>query len=72
MGTATIQGDVWSGLPHDWAELQAPLLTPIYEAVLKYGEVRGGQTLLAAARACFAISRLNKALRCLALMLLRG
>lgn len=46
MGNAAIQGDVWSGSPLGWAELQEPLLTPIYEAVLKYVDVRGGQTVL--------------------------
>jgi len=33
MGTASVQGDIWSGAPRDWAELQEPLFTPIYEAV---------------------------------------
>jgi SAM-dependent methyltransferase len=41
-----MQGDVWSGSPHDWAELQEPLFTPIYEAVLKHANVRAGQRVL--------------------------
>jgi 2-polyprenyl-3-methyl-5-hydroxy-6-metoxy-1,4-benzoquinol methylase len=46
VGTAIIQGDVWSGSPHDWAELQEPLFRPIYEAVLKQAGVRSRQCVL--------------------------
>jgi len=46
VGTAIIQGDVWSGSPHDWAELQEPLFRPIYEAVLKQAGVRSRQSVL--------------------------
>ena len=34
MGTATVQGDLWSGNPRDWADLQEPFFAPMYEAVL--------------------------------------
>jgi len=34
MGTATIQGDLWSGSPQNWAEQQERFFAPIYEAVL--------------------------------------
>ncbi len=34
MGTAAAQGELWSGNPRDWATLQEPLFTPMYEAVL--------------------------------------
>jgi SAM-dependent methyltransferase len=46
MGSALTQGDVWSGSPHDWAELHEPVFTPIYEAVLKSAKVRAGQHVL--------------------------
>ena len=46
MGTATVQGDLWSGAPRDWAELQEPLFTPIYEAILKAANVGRGQKAL--------------------------
>lgn len=46
MGTAAIQGDVWSGSPHDWADLQEPLFTPFYEAVLTRADIRAGQRVL--------------------------
>jgi SAM-dependent methyltransferase len=46
MGTASVQGDIWSGAPRDWAELQEPLFTPIYEAVLKGANVGHGQHVL--------------------------
>jgi hypothetical protein len=34
MGTAAIQGGLWSGNPRDWAELQEPQFSPLYQAVL--------------------------------------
>jgi SAM-dependent methyltransferase len=46
MGTATVQGDLWSGAPRDWAELQEPLFTPIYEAILKAANAGRGQKVL--------------------------
>jgi SAM-dependent methyltransferase len=46
VGTASTQGDVWSGSPDDWANLQEPLFIPIYEAVLKAAGVRAGQSVL--------------------------
>jgi len=46
MGTAAVQGDLWSGSPSDWAELQEPLFTPIYEAVLQAAAVGQGQKIL--------------------------
>jgi SAM-dependent methyltransferase len=46
MGTAMVQGDLWSGSPLDWAELQEPLFTPIYEAVLKTAAVGKEQKVL--------------------------
>jgi SAM-dependent methyltransferase len=35
MGTAQAQGEVWSGSPRDWAELQEPQFCPLYTAVLE-------------------------------------
>src|ERR1700674_4372917 len=46
MGTASAQGDIWSGAPRDWAELQEPLFAPIYEAVLKAANVKSGDKVL--------------------------
>lgn len=46
MGTATIQGDLWSGSPHDWAEFQEPVCTPLFNAVLDAAGVGAGQRVL--------------------------
>jgi SAM-dependent methyltransferase len=46
MGTASMQGDVWSGSPHDWADLQEPLFKPVYQAVLTQAGVGAGQRVL--------------------------
>lgn len=46
MGTASIQGDVWSGSPQDWSELQEPLFRPLYDAVLQHADIRAGQRVL--------------------------
>jgi SAM-dependent methyltransferase len=46
MGTAAIQGDLWSGNPRDWAELQEPQFSPLYGAVLdSVGVGAGGKVL---------------------------
>ena len=46
MGTATVQGDLWSGNPRDWAEFQEPLFAPMYRAVLDRAGVGAGARVL--------------------------
>ena len=46
MGTATVQGDLWSGNPRDWAEFQEPLFAPMYRAVLDRAAVGAGARVL--------------------------
>ena len=46
MGTAAVQGDLWSGNPRDWAELQEPLFAPMYHAVLDRADIDAGATAL--------------------------
>lgn len=46
MGTAAIQGDIWSGSPHDWADLQEPLFAPLYETVLNEAGIGAGNSVL--------------------------
>jgi SAM-dependent methyltransferase len=46
MGTATVQGDLWSGAARDWADYQEPLFTPVYETVLSAAGVKGGHLVL--------------------------
>jgi len=46
MGTAAIQRALWSGSPRDWAELQEPQFSPLYQSVLDSVGVREGTTVL--------------------------
>ncbi|MGI8525359.1 MAG: class I SAM-dependent methyltransferase [Pseudolabrys sp.] len=46
MGTAKVQGDLWSGNPRDWAELQEPLFMPMYRAVLDRAKISAGANVL--------------------------
>jgi len=46
MGTAGIQGDLWSGNPRNWAESQEKFFAPIYEAVLDRAGMRTGARVL--------------------------
>jgi SAM-dependent methyltransferase len=46
MGTATVQGDLWSGNPRDWAEVQEPCFAPMYQAVLAAAEIGAGASVL--------------------------
>lgn len=46
MGTAAMQGDLWSARAADWTELQEPLFRPIYDAVLCAAEVGPTTTVL--------------------------
>jgi SAM-dependent methyltransferase len=46
MGTAGVQGDLWSGNPRDWADLQEPLFAPLYRAVLDSAGVGAGAKVL--------------------------
>lgn len=46
MGTAAAQGDVWSGNPRDWADLQEAFFAPMYRVVLDRAGVRPGQHIL--------------------------
>jgi ubiquinone/menaquinone biosynthesis C-methylase UbiE len=46
MGSANIQGALWGAAARDWAELQEPAATPLYEAALDALAVTGGTRLL--------------------------
>jgi SAM-dependent methyltransferase len=46
MGTAAVQGDLWNGNPRDWSELQEPLFTPMYRAVLDRAAIGDGAKVL--------------------------
>jgi SAM-dependent methyltransferase len=46
MGTAALQGDLWSGNPRDWAELQEPQFAPLYRAVLDSAGIGAGAKVL--------------------------
>lgn len=46
MGTAEIQGELWGKVPQDWAMLQEPLHTPLWEAMLDSGLVGSGTRIL--------------------------
>jgi SAM-dependent methyltransferase len=46
MGTAAIQGGLWNGNPRDWAELQEPQFSPLYQGVLDSVGVRAGTKVL--------------------------
>jgi SAM-dependent methyltransferase len=46
MSTAKIQGELWGAAPREWAEMQEPLHTPLYAAMLNATAVRQGTRLL--------------------------
>lgn len=46
MGTAAVQGDLWSGDPRGWAELQEPMFAPMYRAVLDRTAIGAGAKVL--------------------------
>lgn len=46
MGTAEVQGRLWGAAAREWAELNEPFSTPVYETVLEAIAVRPGGALL--------------------------
>lgn len=46
MGTSKIQGELWGKAPRDWAEIQEPMHTPLWEAMLNAAEVGPGTRFL--------------------------
>lgn len=46
MGTAAIQGKLWSQAPQDWATLQEPMHRPLWEAMLDAALVTPGTRIL--------------------------
>lgn len=46
MGSAQSQGDLWSQAPEDWAALQEPLHTPLWQAMLVATDVGKGTRFL--------------------------
>lgn len=49
MGSATLQGHLWGGAAHTWADLQEPLSVPVWQAMLDVAGVGPGTRLLDAA-----------------------
>lgn len=46
MGTATVQGEIWGARAGDWAELNEPAWTDVFEAVLAEAGAEPGKRLL--------------------------
>jgi SAM-dependent methyltransferase len=46
MGSAAVQGDLWGAAARDWAELQDPMSTPLWEAMLAAAGVGPGTKFL--------------------------
>jgi SAM-dependent methyltransferase len=46
MGTAKIQGELWSKAPRGWAEIQEPMHMPLWETMLNAAEVGPGTRFL--------------------------
>jgi SAM-dependent methyltransferase len=46
MGSAAVQGELWGAAPEDWAELQEPLGSPLFEAAFDAVGVSSGSRLL--------------------------
>jgi 2-polyprenyl-3-methyl-5-hydroxy-6-metoxy-1,4-benzoquinol methylase len=46
MGSALVQGQIWSRAALDWAELQKPLAMPLWGAMLDAAAVGEGMRLL--------------------------
>ena len=42
MGSSTVQGELWGGAARDWADLQEPKHTPVWEAMLTAARVGQG------------------------------
>lgn len=42
MGSATVQGELWGRPPRQWAEIQEPMHTPVWEAMLNSAKVAKG------------------------------
>lgn len=46
MGSARIQGPLWSGIADTWSEIMEPLRTPLYDAMLDAADVTTGTYVL--------------------------
>jgi SAM-dependent methyltransferase len=46
MGSAKVQGDLWGQAPVDWASVQEPMHTPLFQAMLDAASVGAGTRLL--------------------------
>ncbi|MCP4901713.1 MAG: methyltransferase domain-containing protein [bacterium] len=46
MGSAETQGELWGKGARDWSELQEPMHTPLFEAMLDAGKVGAGSRVL--------------------------
>ena len=46
VGSAPIQGELWSGRARDYADVQEPTFLPLYRSVLSRPELRDAGTLL--------------------------
>jgi SAM-dependent methyltransferase len=46
MGSARVQGQLWDAAAHDWAELQEPMATPLWQAMLGAAAVGPGTHFL--------------------------
>jgi 2-polyprenyl-3-methyl-5-hydroxy-6-metoxy-1,4-benzoquinol methylase len=46
MGTAEIQGELWSKMPQDWSTIQEPMHIPLWEAMLEVALVGSGTRFL--------------------------
>jgi SAM-dependent methyltransferase len=46
MGSAPVQGALWGARAHDWAEIQEPTATPLFEAVLDRARVSQAMRVL--------------------------
>jgi SAM-dependent methyltransferase len=46
MGTAEIEGELWSKMPQDWSTIQEPMHIPLWEAMLEVALVGSGTRFL--------------------------
>jgi SAM-dependent methyltransferase len=46
MGSAPVQGELWGARARDWAEVQEPLVKPLYDAVIVRTGIGDGMSLL--------------------------
>lgn len=58
MGSAQMQGDLWSQAPEDWAVLQEPLHAPLWQAMLSATGVGSGTRVLDAGCGVGGLSKL--------------